>query len=119
MTINRNTAKEAREFYKTYAYDGAVAVDTGDKRFYAHDNCILSSIEAYVGTAPAGSALNITVNKNGSSAATLSIAAGGTQSLQTARVSFDQGDYVTVDITQVGSSTAGSDLRINFKFRKV
>ena len=119
MTINRDMAKEAREFYKTYSYDGAVATDTGTKRYYAHDNSVLSSLEAYIGTAPTGSTLNIRVNKNGSSATTLSIAAGATSSASTTNISFSKGDYVTVDITQIGSSTAGSDLRINFTFRKV
>jgi len=55
--------------------------------------------------------VNLTINKNGSSAGTLTIADGTTASLSnTLSVSLAQGDYLTVDITQVGSSTAGSDL---------
>ena len=66
---------------------------------------------------PVGAALNVQINKNGSSIGTGTIADGansGTgQSLSS--TSFSAGDYLTVDITQIGSSTAGEDLYINFR----
>ena len=119
MTRNRDTATEAREFYRTYAIDGNVTVNTGTARFYTYDDAVLQSVNAYIGTAPVGSSLNASVLKNGSSAANLSISAGATQATASPDVSFSQGDYVTVDITQIGSSTAGADLRINLTFRKI
>lgn len=119
MTRNRDTAAEAREFYRTYAIDGNVTVNTGTARFYTYDDAVLQSVNAYIGTAPVGSSLNASVLKNGSSAANLSISAGATQATASPDVSFSQGDYVTVDITQIGSSTAGADLRINLTFRKI
>lgn len=119
MTRNRDTATEAREFYRTYAIDGNVTVNTGTARFYTYDSAVLETVNAYVATAPVGSTLNIRVNKNGSSAATLAISAGATSATSSPNLSFSQGDYVTVDITQIGSSTAGADLRINFTFRKI
>ena len=119
MTRNRDTAAEAREFYRTYAIDGNVTVNTGTARFYPYDSAVLETVNAYVATAPVGSTLNIRVNKNGSSAATLAISAGATSATSSPNLSFSQGDYVTVDITQIGSSTAGADLRINFTFRKI
>ena len=118
MTRNIDTAIEAREYYKTYAIDGNVTVNTGTARFYAYDDATLVITKAYVGTAPVGSSINITVNKNGSSAETLSIADGATSASSTPDVAVSQGDYITVDITQIGSSTAGADLRINLIFRK-
>jgi hypothetical protein len=67
-------------------------------------------------TAAAGSSVNITINKNGSSAATLTFAAGATSSLSNSlSVSLVQGDYLTIDITQVGSTTAGADLYLLLK----
>ena len=96
---------------KTYAYSGELEVHTGAKRFYSPGSYTLSSADIHLGTAAAGSSVNLTINKNGSSAGTLTIAAGSTSSLSNSlSVSLSQGDYLTIDITQVGSSTAGSDL---------
>jgi hypothetical protein len=59
---------------------GALIVTTGTKRWYSPGaSNTISKIVARVSTAPAGATLNIVVNKNGSSAATLSIADGGTK----------------------------------------
>ena len=118
MSINRDIAAEAREFYRTYAIDGNVTVNTGTARFYTYDDAVLETVNAYVATAPVGASLNVSVLKNGSSAATLAISADATSATGSPDVSFSQGDYVTVDITQIGSSTAGADLRINLIFRK-
>lgn len=119
MTRNRDTATEAREFYRTYAIDGNVTVNTGTARFYTYDSAVLETVNAYVATAPGGQALNVRVNKNGSSAVTFGFSAGSTSATSSPNLSFSQGDYVTVDITQIGSAAAGADLRINFTFRKI
>ena len=111
-------ATEGVNFYKTYSLPSTVSVADGTKRFYLFDAATLTNINAYAGTAPAGASLNLRINKNGSSAETISISDGSTSSTNTASTSFAQGDYVTVDVTQVGSSTAGSDVKVNFIFRK-
>jgi len=122
MTIVRDISEildEVGGFQKTYSYAGTLTVNTGTDRFYAYDtgNCV--EINAYVGTAPVGSDLIMNIKKNGSQAQQITITAGQTSSLNTASLSFSKSDFVTVDITQIGSSTAGADLKINFIFTKV
>lgn len=98
---------------------GTLAVTTGTARWYAPYNLATNSIKAYVETAPVGSAISITVNKNGTSAATPSISAGATTSSEiTSAVTLSEGDYLTVDITAVGSTTAGENLNIVFKYKR-
>ena len=105
-------------FYKTYSYAGAVAVHTGTDKFYPFDTATNVEIEAYVGTAPVGANLIAQIKKDGVAVDTVTIAAGTTSGLTTSTTSYTQGEALTVDITQIGSTTAGSDLKINFKFTK-
>ena len=96
---------------KTYSYSGELQVNNGTKRLYVAGNTTLSSADIHLETAAAGASVNLTINKNGLSAGALTIAGGTTSSLSNAlSVSLIQGDYLTVDITQVGSSTAGAHL---------
>ena len=110
---------EAGGFEKTYSYTGNLSVNTGTERFYTFDAATCSEINAYVGTAPVGSSITLNVKKNGSTVDTVSIGDGNTSSTNASTSSYNKGDYLTVDITQVGSSTAGADLKINFIFTKV
>ena len=65
-----------------------------------------------------GAALNMTLKKNGSSIQTFSIAAGGSTNVTSGlNLSVAEGDYLTVDITQIGSTTAGSDLNIVISYK--
>jgi hypothetical protein len=96
---------------KTYAYEGALEVHTGVKRLYAARTYTLSSVDAHLATAASGASVIINIKKNNVVAATLSLGAGSTSSLSNAfSVSLTQGDYLTIDITQIGSTTAGTDL---------
>jgi len=116
LEIATITANQDRD-NKSYNYDGTLAVNTGDKRLYMARAGTFGTFDMYVKTAPSGAALTVTVKKNGSSIGTGTIADGATsgtgQSLSP--TSFSAGDYLTVDITQIGSSTAGEDLYINFR----
>jgi hypothetical protein len=103
--------------YVTLNQSGDLEATTGTKRWYAPKDLTIKKITARVGTAAAGSSINITVNKNGSSAATTSIAAGSTKQESTVSISLNEDDYLTVDITQVGSTTAGTDLSITFTYQ--
>ena len=97
--------------------NGALTVTTGTKRWYAPKAVTISKIVARVNTAPVGAAINITVKKNGSSGATLVIADGGTKIINSSpSITLAEDDYLTVDITQVGSGTAGSDLTVTFTY---
>lgn len=70
---------------------------------------------AYVAvtTAPVGSALTANLLVGASTAAAFSIAAAGTNdeaTLTAANCSFNKGAVITLDITGVGSSTAGANI---------
>lgn len=96
---------------------GELEVTTGTKRWYAPKAVTISRIVARANTAPVGAAINITVNKNGSSGATLVIADGGTKIINSSpAITLAEDDYLTVDITQIGSTTAGSDLTVTFTY---
>ena len=116
LEIATITANQDRD-YKSYNYDGTLVVNTGDKRLYMARAGTFGTFDMYVKTAPSGAALTVTVNKNGSSIGTGTIADGATSGLgqSLSPTSFSAGDYLTVDITQIGSSTAGEDLYINFR----
>lgn len=86
--------------------------------------CTIIKVSARVGTAPTGAALQIDLNKNGANSifdSAFSIAAAAsTQSTETFDASYedlDADDYLTLDIDQVGSTVAGSDLSITIEVR--
>jgi hypothetical protein len=78
-----------------------------------------------VGTAPTGSAVIVDVNKNGTTVFTTQsnrpqIADGQYSSGVVTAVEvapFVAGDYFTVDIDQVGSTIAGSDLTVEVRLQ--
>ncbi len=83
----------------------------------------ISKVYAYVKTPPTGANLIIDIEKNGTSiwnvtpADRVTILAGQQSANQT---SFDidtlvEGDILTIDIDQVGSTVAGSDLTVEIK----
>ena len=101
------------EQHTTLTQNGTLYVMNGSARWYAPRAVTIQSMSAYVQTAPLGSSLNLRVNKNGSSIQTPTIATGNTSgSLTGLSDTMNAGDYLTVDITAVGSSTAGSNLNL-------
>lgn len=105
--------------HKTYSYTGTLVVNTGEKRLYMTRTGSFGDFDMFVSTAPSGADLTVQINKNGSQIATGTLSAGDLSStdnsIPTSQAGFVSGDYLTVDITQIGSSTAGEDLYINFK----
>ena len=122
-TENNNTENLALgnlEFFKTFSRSGDLEVTTGTQRFYLVSASILKNLEAYVKTAPAGADATLNVIKNGSSTIkTVTISDGNTSSGDNlSEISLVEGDYLTINITQIGSSTAGTDLYVNLTFNK-
>lgn len=111
--------KVQTESHTTLEQDGTLSVTTGTARWYAPRDIEITKIRPFVGTAPTGSSLNIRVNKNGSSIHTLSVSTGQTSAASTVStpIEINEGDYLTVDITAVGSSTAGSDLKLIVRYK--
>lgn len=109
-----------------YSKQGALSVATGAMRLPIEGTYTIVGTRLMVGTAPTGASLIVDVNKNGSTIYTTqanrpTIAAssnsGGPGSTPDV-TSLAAGDYLTVDIDQVGSTVAGSDLTVTIVVTK-
>lgn len=108
-----------------YSYTGVLNVNVGTFRLYNDmgSSWTITSIRASVGTAPAGSSVVVDVNKNGSSVFTNqanrpTIAPGTNTSGKVTNMDVTtvaDGEYLTVDLDQVGSTTAGADLTVQLE----
>jgi hypothetical protein len=102
-----------------YSMTGTISVGAGTCRFYVDETWTISSVRASVGTAPTGAALIVDVNKNGTTIFTTQsnrpqiAVSTNTDVADAIEVSsLASGDYLTVDIDQVGSTIAGADLTV-------
>lgn len=105
-----------------YSNTGTLAVVSGTHRIYndSGSTWTIQRVRASVGTAPAGSSIIVDVNKNDTTIFTTqanrpSIAAAANTSGSVTNMDVTtvaNGEYFTVDIDQVGSTTAGSDLTV-------
>lgn len=102
-----------------FSSSGVVAVKVGGARYYVEQAMSISTVRVSVGTAPTGAAILVDVNKNGTTiyttqanrpqiAVSTNTATGNSPNVTT----LAAGDYLTVDIDQVGSTVAGSDLTV-------
>ena len=96
---------------------GTLQIYTGTIRWYAPYNLNISSILPRVVTGGDQSII-IVIKKNGVSAVTLTILSNATSTTAyTSGLGLAFGDYVTVDVTQTGSSSQpGSDLYVQFSY---
>ncbi len=104
-------------FFKT----GTLATTTGTQRLPIDGTYTIVGTRLMVGTAPTGSSLIVDINKNGTTiystqgnrpAISAGANAGGPGATPDV-TTLAAGDYLTVDIDQVGSSVAGSDLTVS------
>jgi len=96
----------------TLRQEGELVLTTGTARWYASRPITVQKIIARVDTASSGSAVSVSVKKNGSAIRNISISSGSNKSVNTNSFSLSEDDYITVDVTAIGSSTAGSDLSV-------
>ncbi len=102
-----------------FSKSGVLTTGAGVARLPIGAACSIVSVRAMVGTAPTGSAILVDVNKNGTTIFTTqgnrpSIAAAGNASGAAVPdvTSLAAGDFLTVDVDQIGSTVAGSDLTV-------
>lgn len=102
-----------------FSRSGTLAVSTGVSRIYAPGGLTwtISEVRASVNTVPTGASILVDVNKNGTTIFTTqtnrpTIAVStNTDLADLIQVnSITSGDYLTVDIDQVGSTAPGADL---------
>jgi hypothetical protein len=101
---------------------GALTTGTGTFRIYNDTGATLTirAVRASVGTAPTGASIICDISKNGTTIFTTqgnrpTIAISGNTSGKVTNMdvtSLADGDYLTVDIDQIGSTIAGSDLTV-------
>lgn len=109
-----------------YSKQGSLVTTTGALRLPVDGTYTIVGTRLMVGTAPTGAAIIVDVNKNGSTIYTTqanrpTIAAGanaGGPGSAPDVTSLAAGDYLTVDIDQVGSTIAGSDLTVTIVVNK-
>lgn len=110
-----------------FSRQGPLAVTTGVSRFYADDYYYLTSVRASVNTPPQGASVIVDVLKNGSTVFTTTgnrpaITAGTTTATSAGPPDLlyvQPGDYLTVSVAQVGTSTPGADLTVSVLGRKI
>lgn len=109
-----------------FTIPGVVTTGSGKGRYYAPTTMVISNIRAFVDTAPTGADLIIDVNRNGTTIFTTQ----GNRPRITAGNNYDAastpdvtglaaGDYVTIDVDQIGSTVAGSYLTVQVEFAPV
>lgn len=101
---------------------GAVTVLSGSARWYAPGNITVDDVMVACGVAPTGQDLIIDVKKNGVSifnstkpTVTAGQNAGSTVAPYVATTMTDT-DYLTVDVTQVGSENPGADMTVRIRY---
>ena len=106
-----------------FSYSDAATTGSGTSRFPIVVPATIHGVLATAGTAPTGSSLIFDVNKNGTTIFTTqanrpAISAGSNSSSIAVPdvTSVSTNDYITVDIDQIGSTTAGSDLVVVVTF---
>lgn len=108
-----------------YSRPGALAVTPGAQRFRFPFAVTILGVSAAVNTAPTGASILVDVNKNGTTIFTTqgnrpSIAAAGYATAAEVTnmdvTAFAAGDYCTVDVDQIGSTVAGSDLVVLVRY---
>lgn len=110
-----------------FGFTGTAVVTTGVLRWYNRTGRTLTIIGAWVAanTAPTGATILADVNKNGTTIYTTqgnrpSVAIsgnGGTLSATPDVTSVADGDYLTVDIDQIGSTVAGANVTVGVVYR--
>lgn len=100
-----------------YNYDGDLEVQTGSIKLFSPDSFSCTSITGRLGTA-ADANVDLVINKNDSQTDTLTILSGNTVATDSASFTLVPGDYITIDISTVGTSAKGADLNISFKLER-
>jgi len=96
-----------------------LSVTTGTARWYAPFDLTVTSVTPILGTA-ADDTVTTLVKKNGSTVSTITFAASATTgSVSANSFSMDEGDYLTLDVTTIGTTAKGKDMTTQFKYKRV
>tara|TARA_E500000331_G_scaffold140400_1_gene137254 strand:- start:4955 stop:6730 length:1776 start_codon:yes stop_codon:yes gene_type:complete len=114
------TVKSNTTYIANLSQQGDLAVHTGTARWYAPFGLTMVDVVPFLGTA-ADADVSVTVKKGSTTVSTFSITAGqlttdvtGSNSTWT----MTSGEYLTVDVTAVGTTSKGKDLVVQFQYRQ-
>lgn len=106
-----------------FAARGTLAVGVGGHRYYFNRAVTVTNVRASVGTVPTGAAVIVDVNKNGTTIfttqgnrPTIAVSTNTDATSAPDVTAFAAGDYMTVDVDQIGSTVAGADLTVQIEF---
>jgi len=119
-------AADIREEVATFTRTGALTVGAGTGSFPFPYAATIISVTARVTTAPTGASLILDVNKNGTTIfstqgnrPTITASTNATSSSPTPNTTgMVSGDYLTVDVDQIGSTIAGSDVTVQVLYKR-
>jgi hypothetical protein len=107
-----------------FSSQGDLAVKVGTSRLYFDAAQTIASIRASVGTSPVGASIIVDARKNGTTLFPTNpgnrptIAPGSfTVTAVPDVVAFSAGDYLTVDIVQVGTASPGANLTVQIRVK--
>lgn len=102
-----------------YNYPNLLAVYSGiDKRWWVQSDQVITKIRAQLAAASEGSPVGVDIKKNNTSVQQISIPAGTAVVELNTNIILADGDYVTVDITAIGITYAGSNLVVSFLYQR-
>lgn len=110
-----------------FSKSGVLTVVAGVSRVPIHGGTFnIIGVYAMVNTQPTGAAVIVDVNKNGTTIFTtqsnrpqIAVSTNGDASGTPDVTSITTGDYLTVDVDQIGSTVAGSDLVVSVRLQRV
>lgn len=108
-------ATGAQGLVPVFSRQGTLSTMTGTQRLYVERAGTLTVARATVGTPSTGSAVLVDVNKNGTSVLSGPISIAAAAYTATGTISNSTvlaGDYFTVDIDSVGSTSPGTNLTV-------
>lgn len=109
-----------KTFAIPFSMSGTLSTFIGSHRFYFDNAATITGVRISVGTAPTGASLIVDVNKNGTTIfgtqanrPTIAVSEFTAVTTGMSVTSLNVGDYLTVDLDQVGSTVAGSNLTVS------
>ena len=95
-----------------FTHQGELFPKTGSGRYYSDIDVTVIRVRAAVGTPPTGDSATVDVLRNNERIAEVEIPDGDHTAYTDVTEAFTIGDYLTVNITAVGSTRAGADLTV-------
>ena len=113
-----DTVKENTTFVTNLSQQGELQIFTGTARWYAPFNSAVTGINMKLNVAADGF-VAIAVKKNGVTVKSGSISPGDTSAtIANPDFAMTEGDYLTVDVTSIGTSAPGEDLVVQIKYKE-